>query len=102
MEHEVLSPSGKADDAGSRWKWGQLLQCVLTSDSSFVSVMIPAYTQNRVSALFFILFTLIGKCRWVCVDTRRALTHAPRLASSWNFVSVCLHPITSPPPHPLT
>lgn len=34
----------------------------LVSDSSFVSVMIPAYTQNRAYALFFIIFTLIGKC----------------------------------------
>lgn len=34
------------------------------SDSSFVSVMIPAYIKNRAYALFFITFTLIGKCWW--------------------------------------
>lgn len=53
---------------------GQVLQCVVTSDSSFVSVMIPAYTQNRVSALFFILFTLIGKCK-VGLRGHQAGTH---------------------------
>lgn len=46
---------------------GWLLQCVFSLRFFFVSVMIPAYTQNRACALFFIIFTLIGKCLWVCV-----------------------------------
>lgn len=33
----------------------------LISGSSLVPVMMPAYTQNRACALFFIIFTLIGK-----------------------------------------
>lgn len=32
----------------------------------FLPVMTPAYSKNRAYAIFFIVFTLIGKFRWVC------------------------------------
>lgn len=61
---------------------GPTAAVVLSLRSSFVSVMIPAYTQNRAYALFFIIFTLIGKCLWVCVALGHAHPDVTRSPSS--------------------
>lgn len=96
FEQGVLNCFVRSGDEGSGWKWGRLLQCVLSLRFFFVSVMIPAYTQNRVCALFFIIFTLIGKCLWVCMALGCA--HPCVTGSPCSRVAGCSWPLLSNSP----